>query len=204
MRYLLFIKSLLNSQQGTWHKKLRTIPSLKNKQSRSQTQIKHHPWKDPKVDVGTVLSPACTVFLWRVWSTWCLGFSRSFKEGKWRKFGNRNVRKQTHFSSPTVGALTIISTQVKTIRPSWVLSPFLLGSGPLLQKQWQVPGARRTESKASWDGKGSIFPVGFVSHVIYYKDLSVFSKWELSVLQTQCLFNQWSCLCLQSIYWDKS
>lgn len=120
MRYLLFINSLLNSQQGTWHKKLRTVPSLKNKQSRSQTQIKHHPWKDPKVDVGTVLSPACTAFVWSVWSTWCLGFSRSFKEGKWRKFGNRKIRKQTHFSFPSKVALT----QAKTIRPSWALSLF--------------------------------------------------------------------------------
>lgn len=76
--------------------------------------------------------------------------------------------------------------------PPAAISP---GAGPLQGEQSHIPGARRRGSKRRSAGMGmsldQITPPGvFVNHIIYDEDQSVFSKWELGVLQMQCLFNQ--------------
>lgn len=109
--------------------------------------------------IGIVLSLACTTFVWRAWSTWCLWVSRSLKEGKWNKCGNRDLRRDSdsYFSPPRRVALTVISTQVKPISAQARL-------GPLTHFSWGWTTARKTVADSwgqkerkqmalSWDGK---------------------------------------------------
>lgn len=53
-------------------------------------------------------------------------------------------------------------------------------------------GKKAKGALLGWEclGLRTTFPAVFVNHVIYDRDLSVFSKGELSVLQVQYLFNQ--------------
>lgn len=100
--------------------------------------------------------------------------------------------RDSHSSSslPRKVALTVRAHQSS----GWAGAPhqLLLGLGHCQENSGSFLGTGGEKAKLGWEfsGPSTIFPVASANSVIYDEDLSVSSKWELSVLQRQCPFNQ--------------
>lgn len=100
--------------------------------------------------------------------------------------------RDSHSSSslPRKVALTVRAHQSS----GWAGTPdqLLLGLGHCQENSGSFLGTGGEKAKLGWEfsGPSTIFPVASANSVIYDEDLSVSSKWELSVLQRQCPFNQ--------------